>query len=90
MQVPILWEVKNTLWFHIINGIVLIYYTHLIGAAYGKLRELDTAAADCKKAVELAPNDPTNHANLALVYSMMGKWDNAVHECSQALNLGQV
>jgi Flp pilus assembly protein TadD len=60
------------------------------GAAYGKLRELDLAVADCRKAVDLSPADPTNHANLALVYSMLGKWDKAVHESTQAITLGQV
>lgn len=60
------------------------------GAAYGKLRELELALIDCKKAVELAPADPSIHANLALVYSMMAKWDKAVHESTQAILLGQV
>ena len=60
------------------------------GAAYGKLRELETAASDCERAVYLAPKDSTNHANLALVYSMMAKWDKAISECNLAIDYGRL
>ena len=60
------------------------------GAAYGKLRELETAVNDCERAVQLAPKDSTNHANLALVYSMMSKWDKAIGECTLAINYGRL
>jgi tetratricopeptide (TPR) repeat protein len=45
------------------------------GAAHGKLRHLEPAIKDCRMAVDLSPEDAASHANLAVAYSLIGKWE---------------
>jgi Flp pilus assembly protein TadD len=58
-----------------------------MGTAYFYVGELDRAEALYRQAVELRPNDPALHRNLADLYARQGRPEQAREEYAQALTL---
>jgi len=56
-----------------------------LGVSYLGLGEVDKAEAALKEALSLDPNYSEAHANLANVYINEKKWNEAVEECTKAL-----
>jgi tetratricopeptide (TPR) repeat protein len=53
-----------------------------------ELRELERALVACRKIAELRPDNPNNHYNLAGVYALLGRTEDALRELDRDFELG--
>ncbi len=58
-----------------------------LGLAYLEDNRLDDAEAEFKKLIQLAPDEPSGHANLGLVDLRMGRYQDAAREINRAVEL---
>ena len=53
-----------------------------------ELRDLERALVACRKIAELRPDNPNNHYNLAGVYALLGRTEDALRELERDFELG--
>jgi Tfp pilus assembly protein PilF len=58
-----------------------------LGLAYLEDNRLEDAEAEFRKLIQLAPNEPSGHANLGLVYLRMGRYPDAGREINRAAEI---
>src|SRR3989441_365430 len=58
-----------------------------LGLAYLEDNRLEDAEAEFKKLIQLAPDEPSGHANLGLVDLRMGRYQDAAREIDRAVDL---
>ena len=58
-----------------------------LGLAYLEDNRLEDAEAEFKKLIQLAPDEPSGHANLGLVDLRMGRYQDATREINRAVEL---
>jgi adenylate cyclase len=60
---------------------------HVLGFIYSMIGQHDKAIAECRQAVELAPNSTTARMFYGLALNKIGRFEEAVHELEQGVRL---
>jgi TolB-like protein/class 3 adenylate cyclase len=63
------------------------WYYQILGRAYGKKGEYENALKEFKKALQRAPESPWSHLDLALIYSFLGRDEEARASAAKCMEL---
>ena len=64
------------------NPLYLETYLTILGVAYSSIGRVEEAITTLKRAVALVPNDPVPHQTLAVIYSELGREEEARAEAA--------